>query len=113
MNVIRMIKVFGWERRIDEKIADKREEELVYQRKRVILEIISNVLKCVQPVWLWTMVLTRLKFLHSNHHYDRHLRLLCEPLRDFVYEVVFNFLCTDDCHEGRDDRRQGLLFYVR
>lgn len=56
MNVIRMIKVFGWERRIDQKIADKREEELVYQRKRVILEIISNVLKCVQPVWLWTVV---------------------------------------------------------
>ena len=48
MNVIRMIKVFGWEKRIDEKIADKREEELAYQRKRIILEIISNILKCVQ-----------------------------------------------------------------
>ena len=48
MNVIRMIKVFGWEKHIDEKISAKREEELAYQRKRVILEIISNILKCVQ-----------------------------------------------------------------
>lgn len=47
MNVVRMIKVFGWEKRIDEKIAIKREQELAYQRKRVILEIISDVLKCV------------------------------------------------------------------
>ncbi|KAF9645156.1 hypothetical protein BDM02DRAFT_3189933 [Thelephora ganbajun] len=44
MNVIRMVKVFGWEKHIDEKIAAKREEELAYQRKRIILEIISNIL---------------------------------------------------------------------
>jgi len=58
MNVIRMIKVFGWEKRIDERIAGKREEELAYQRKRVILEIISNILKCVWLNWLWVMALT-------------------------------------------------------
>ena len=107
-----MIKVFGWEKRIDEKIADKREEELAYQRKRVILEIISNILKCVLPDSFWAMVLTKVKLLHSNYHYDRHLRLLCKSLRDFVGEVVFDFLYADDCHEGRDDCRQGLLFYV-
>ena len=47
MNVIRMIKVFGWEKRIDDRISAKREEELAYQRKRIILEIISDILKCV------------------------------------------------------------------
>lgn len=61
MNAIRMIKVFSWEKRIDEKIADKREEELVYQRKRIILEITSNILKCVQLSWLWVMALTILQ----------------------------------------------------
>ena len=58
MNVIRMIKAFGWEKRIDEKIAGKREEELACQRKRVILEIISNILKCVQLNRLWVVALT-------------------------------------------------------
>ena len=48
MNIVRMIKVFGWEKRIEEKIAGKREEELAYQRKWIIFEIISNILKCEQ-----------------------------------------------------------------
>lgn len=47
MNVIRMIKVFGWENHINEKISAKREEELAYQRKNIILETISNILKWV------------------------------------------------------------------
>ena len=58
MNVIRMIKVFGWEKRIDEKIAGKREEELAYQRKSIMLEIISNILKCVQLDQFLMMALT-------------------------------------------------------
>ena len=58
MNVIRMIKVFGWEKHIDEKISAKREEELAYHRKRIILEIISNILKCVRQNWIWVTALT-------------------------------------------------------
>jgi hypothetical protein len=42
-----MIEVVGWEKHIDGKITVEREEELAYQRKKIILEIISNVLKCV------------------------------------------------------------------
>ena len=57
MNVIRMIKVFGWEKHIGEKISAKREEELAYQRKRVILEIISNILKWVRSHWFWAKAL--------------------------------------------------------
>jgi len=84
MNVIRMIKVFGWEKRIDEKIAVKREEELAYQRKRIILEIISNVLKCVPPNWFSVIVLTISQFLYPGHHHDRLLRLLRESRCGFV-----------------------------
>ena len=60
MNVIRMIKVFGWEKRIDDRISAKREEELAYQRKRIILEIISDILKCVQRNQFWIKALTSL-----------------------------------------------------
>ena len=60
MNVIRMIKVFGWEKRIDDRISAKREEELAYQRKRIILEIISDILKCVQRNRLWVKALMSL-----------------------------------------------------
>lgn len=45
MNVIRMVKLFGWEKKMDEKIAQKREEELYYQKKRLLLEILNGMVK--------------------------------------------------------------------
>lgn len=47
MNVIRMIKLFGWEPKVNEQIADKREEELVWVRRFKILELANGVTKCV------------------------------------------------------------------
>ena len=60
MNVIRMIKVFGWEKHINDKISAKREEELAYQRKKIILQVISNILKYVQHDQFWVLELTSL-----------------------------------------------------
>ena len=86
MNVIRMIKVFGWEKHINEKISAKREEELAYQRKRIILEIISNILKFVQRNRPRVNALTILQFLRPCHHHDRLLRLLRESHHGLVAE---------------------------
>jgi len=45
MNVIRMIKLFGWENKMNSRIADKREEELKFLKKRQILDVCNNILK--------------------------------------------------------------------
>ena len=45
MNVIRMIKLFGWEPRIKEEIGEKREEELRIIKKRQLLDLINNNIK--------------------------------------------------------------------
>ena len=45
MNLIRMIKLFAWEPKIIEKLSKKREDELVWFRKRQILELINMNLK--------------------------------------------------------------------
>ena len=45
MNVIRMIKLFGWEPRIKEEIGEKREEELRIIKKRHLLDLINNNIK--------------------------------------------------------------------
>ena len=45
MNVIRMIKMFGWENRMDDRVAKLREEELEYQRRRLLLQAISTIVK--------------------------------------------------------------------
>ena len=110
--MIRMIKVFGWEKHIDDKISAKREEELAYQRKRIILEIISKILKCVRWNWFWVKVPTILQFLHPRHHHDRLLRLLRESYRDLLLVVMFDLASADGCHEGRVDCCQGLLRHV-
>jgi hypothetical protein len=42
MNVIRMIKLFGWEKKMDERIREKRQEELTALSKREFLNL-ANV----------------------------------------------------------------------
>ncbi|KAI0638608.1 multidrug resistance-associated ABC transporter [Trametes polyzona] len=56
MNVIRMIKLFGWEPKVSDQLAVKREDELKYIRKYKILELINGNVNYVIPVV--TMVAT-------------------------------------------------------
>ncbi|KAI0711030.1 hypothetical protein C8T65DRAFT_739602 [Cerioporus squamosus] len=50
MNVIRMIKLFGWEPKVADQLAEKREDELSYIRKYKILELINGNINFVIPV---------------------------------------------------------------
>lgn len=45
MNVIRMVKMFGWENKMDDRVAKLREEELEYQRRRLLLQAFSTIVK--------------------------------------------------------------------
>ena len=47
MNVIRMIKLFGWEPRIIKQLNEKRDEELVSIRKNRLLGVMNNLCKYV------------------------------------------------------------------
>lgn len=42
MNVIRMIKLFGWEPRVKEQLLQKREDELAYVRKSKIIKMVTG-----------------------------------------------------------------------
>ena len=42
MNVIRMIKLFGWEPRIKEQLLQKRAEELAYVKKSKIIKMVTG-----------------------------------------------------------------------
>ncbi|KAF7369381.1 ATP-binding cassette transporter [Mycena venus] len=50
MNVLRMIKLFGWERQMNERVADKREEELDWLWKRQLLDLLNGTLNVLLPV---------------------------------------------------------------
>ncbi|KAG1908484.1 uncharacterized protein F5891DRAFT_993333 [Suillus fuscotomentosus] len=60
MNVLRMIKLFGWEEKLDSRISDKREVELVWTWKTKILELVNNNLNYVIP--LFTMMASYMTF---------------------------------------------------
>jgi hypothetical protein len=47
MNVLRMIKLFGWENKINVKISETRDQELKWIRKRQVLDLFNNNLKWV------------------------------------------------------------------
>lgn len=45
MNVIRMIKLFGWEPKMNEEIAKKRDEELYWIKRRQLLDLLNGNIK--------------------------------------------------------------------
>ncbi|KAL0950659.1 hypothetical protein HGRIS_007445 [Hohenbuehelia grisea] len=50
MNLVRMIKIFGWEREMNTRISEKREAELAFLRKRKMLELISTLVNHAVPL---------------------------------------------------------------
>ncbi|KAL0950640.1 hypothetical protein HGRIS_007428 [Hohenbuehelia grisea] len=56
MNVLRMIKLFGWERKMSDRINEKRDAELVFLWKRQILELANGLINYTIPVG--TMIAT-------------------------------------------------------
>lgn len=55
MNVIRMIKLFGWEPRVAAQLSEKREEELELIKKNKLLDLVNNNLKCVYSLHSYTV----------------------------------------------------------
>lgn len=43
LNVIRMIKLFAWEDKMNSRLSVKRDEELVLQKKRQLLELAESL----------------------------------------------------------------------
>ncbi|THV06409.1 P-loop containing nucleoside triphosphate hydrolase protein [Dendrothele bispora CBS 962.96] len=50
MNVLRMVKMFGWERLINDRIAEKREEELTYIRRMRLLNLLVDTTNYTIPI---------------------------------------------------------------
>ncbi|KAJ7275443.1 hypothetical protein B0H12DRAFT_1199529 [Mycena haematopus] len=57
MNVLRMIKLFGWERQMNERVIEKREEELHWLWKRQLLDLVNGTLNFFIPVVTMTVIM--------------------------------------------------------
>ena len=45
LGVIRMVKLFGWEKKMAQRLFEKREEELVWIKRRKLVQIYNAVIK--------------------------------------------------------------------
>ncbi|KAJ7069538.1 hypothetical protein C8F01DRAFT_1113104 [Mycena amicta] len=59
VNVLRMVKLFGWESKMRDRILDKRDSELVWIRKRRFLDLASNLVNFCQVITMVTLVMGR------------------------------------------------------
>ncbi|KAI0045217.1 P-loop containing nucleoside triphosphate hydrolase protein [Auriscalpium vulgare] len=58
MGVLRMIKLFGWEPKIDDKVAEKRDLELKFIKKRQLLNLLNGDLNYVIPIFVMIATFT-------------------------------------------------------
>lgn len=56
VNILRMIKIFGWEGEISKRVAGRRDEELVWIKKKQLLDLMTNLLNTAIPAL--TMLVT-------------------------------------------------------
>ncbi|KAJ3760576.1 hypothetical protein EV360DRAFT_81041 [Lentinula raphanica] len=55
MNVLRMIKLFGWESKMETRIAEKRDEELIWIRRRQMLELFNGIITYISVIMKQTI----------------------------------------------------------
>ncbi|KAJ7035141.1 P-loop containing nucleoside triphosphate hydrolase protein [Mycena alexandri] len=92
MNVVRMIKMFGWEKQMNEKIAEKREDELTWIWWRKVLYTANGILNFVVPTIV--MVVTYGQF------FSHSLRtvIMKQPL---TASAVFSSMAVFDMLSGQ------------
>ncbi|KZT18101.1 hypothetical protein NEOLEDRAFT_1152799 [Neolentinus lepideus HHB14362 ss-1] len=92
MNVLRMIKLFGWEGKMSERLSDKREDELTWLWKRQILGLLNGNINYIIPVahmiaTFVTYTLVMKKELSAAIVFSA--MALFDILRDQLYAVFF------------------------
>ncbi|QRW00045.1 ABC transporter transmembrane region [Ceratobasidium sp. AG-Ba] len=50
MNIIRMIKLFGWEKRVEEQVGERRKEEMRWYKKRQLLGLVHSNINYSLPI---------------------------------------------------------------
>ncbi|KAF8139182.1 P-loop containing nucleoside triphosphate hydrolase protein [Mycena galopus ATCC 62051] len=56
VNVLRMIKLFGWEQKMKARIGDKRDSELIWIQKRRLIDMASNLVNVGIFVLVWNLL---------------------------------------------------------
>ncbi|KAF7314577.1 ATP-binding cassette transporter [Mycena kentingensis (nom. inval.)] len=103
VNALRMVKLFGWEPTMQERIKEKREDELTWIRKRKILDLIGNLVNTFIPViTMGTVImgqsLTASKVFASLTIFD-FIRDSIEMLTGWTNNIIQGKVSLDRTHD--------------
>ncbi|KAF8199828.1 hypothetical protein K438DRAFT_1918479 [Mycena galopus ATCC 62051] len=94
INVLRMIKMFGWESQMDKKIANKRQEELNYIWQRKLLDLLNTTLNLFIPIA--TMLVTFVSEIHFSFSIRLTLSQTVIMKQDLSPSKVFSSIAIFD-----------------
>ncbi|KAF9016393.1 hypothetical protein BDZ89DRAFT_1094518 [Hymenopellis radicata] len=109
MNVLRMVKLFGWETRMDERITSKREDEMVWIKYRQLLDLLNGVVNFIIPVI--TMIATYATIVMKGELTASIVfssMAVFEMLQQQLHEI-FNFITTSIAGKVSVDRINDFL----
>ncbi|KAJ7791217.1 hypothetical protein B0H14DRAFT_3094524 [Mycena olivaceomarginata] len=119
VNVLRMIKLFGWEEKMKARIEDKRDGELTWIRKRRMIDMASGLVKCLTPAKTLIMgqPLNASKVFSSMTVFDLLRKSLGMPVITALYihqscqlDRVDNFLKKTELLDAFDEKETPALF---
>lgn len=67
MNIIRMIKLFGWESRVNDEINGKRDEELRVLKRRQLMELLNINTKYFKVLFILRKAADYIQKLHDTY----------------------------------------------
>ena len=115
-SVIRMVKLFGWEEKMSERIDQKRREELNAIRKLKMYSLLNSIFKFVIVVssTFYVTDLHDLKHIYSYCDDGGHVRDLCEHLVEWHRSLAGNLTksVSDSCDEETTFRYCNVSFYL-
>ncbi|KAF9243737.1 hypothetical protein BU15DRAFT_59613 [Melanogaster broomeanus] len=97
MNVLRMVKLFGWEKKMGERISEKREVELLLTWKLKLLELVNNNINVWVPLDLFSNIIPVLTMMATYSTYTLIMGKDLTASRVFSSMTVFD-LMRDQLH---------------
>ncbi|KAH6916771.1 ATP-binding cassette transporter [Coprinopsis sp. MPI-PUGE-AT-0042] len=91
MNVMRMVKLFGWEKKMEDRIREKREEELSLIWKRQVLSVTNDTLNYLIPLFVMTTTYAVL----TSKQYSRSEQTLVMK-KELTASIVFSSMTVFD-----------------
>jgi hypothetical protein len=80
MSLLRMIKLFAWEKKTEERISEAREDELNWLWKSKALQLSIAIAKCAICTSIGHYLLTDLQLHHSDFYHACDLRHIVSSL---------------------------------